>query len=90
MEQAIFDATMIYKPEQQIQMMVEECAEFIMAVQHEKRKRIDPYDLVLEIADVSIMVDQMKLYFGDVFDAARSEKIKKLEEHLREKQNANV
>jgi hypothetical protein len=66
----------------QVEMMIEECAELVVALQHWKRSRSS--DVVSELADVEIMLDQMRLIFGDskVNDARRA-KLNRLEDRLR-------
>lgn len=50
----------------QIDMLVEECAELIVAVNHYKRDRVHALsDLLSEIADVEIMLTQMKMIFNN-------------------------
>lgn len=50
----------------QIDMLVEECAELIVAVNHYKRDREHALsDILSEIADVEIMIKQMRLIFHD-------------------------
>lgn len=51
----------------QMGMMIEECAELIQAMQKLNRKDIEATrdHVCEEIADVQIMLDQMKIIFGD-------------------------
>jgi len=53
----------------QIDMMIEECAELIFAIQ--KHKRVLPCDVPGEIADVEIMCAQMRIIFPGVADAKK-------------------
>ena len=47
----------------QKELLIEECAELIQALQHEKRGRINPEDICEEIADVQIMLNQISLLY---------------------------
>jgi len=47
----------------QINQAIEEAAELIVALRHVGRDR--PTDIFGEIADVSIMLDQLKIIFGE-------------------------
>ncbi len=55
-----------YTFEEQREIFVEECAEAIKAVQKLKRSHDENAvdDLIDEVADVTIMVEQMRLYLG--------------------------
>lgn len=50
----------------QIDMAIEECAELILALCHNKRKRATLDQIRTEIADVIIMAEQMREIFGTV------------------------
>lgn len=59
----------------QSDMCIEECAELIVAVRHWQRGRPNCLEeLAEELADVSLMLEQMRLSFGDLM--AKYEKIK--------------
>lgn len=63
----------------QIDMLVEECSELVLAIQHWKRGRVTAEEVAGELADVSIMVAQARLMFGaEAMDAAREAKIIRL------------
>lgn len=65
-------------------MCIEECAELTNALAKLQRGRVGQMDIITEIADVSIMVDQMALFFGeDKFIEERKRKVTRLEERLR-------
>lgn len=67
----------------QKKMCVEECAELINALAKESRGRSSKNDIITELADVSIMVDQMALYYGyQDFENERNKKIIKLNERV--------
>ena len=69
--------------EAQRAMCIEECAELINALAKERRGRVTREDILTELADVSIMVDQMALHYGiDGFNNERNKKIIKLNEKV--------
>jgi len=47
----------------QMDMVIEECAELIQAVSKNKRGRDNRNNIVEEIADVELMIEQLKLMF---------------------------
>ena len=61
----------------QLDQMAEECAEYIVALNHYKRGRINESQLMDEIADVSIMVREMKIYFEHI-ELKEERKIRRL------------
>ena len=70
----------------QLLMMQEECAEVIQAVSHLIRERTDEEPLLLELADVALLLEQMKLMFGEdrideYFQAAAARLEKRLDEN---------
>jgi len=68
-----------YGPEQQMDMLTEECAELIAARNHLRRSRINVADFLKKVADVEIMISQMRVIFGDgKIDSAINEKITRL------------
>ena len=76
----------------QADMMIEECAELIAAIQRYKRDRTDERPILEEMADVAIMLEQMKIYFAqwnDTFD--KYEYMKKLKlNRLKEKLDKEI
>ena len=62
--------------ENQTFMLVEECAELLNAVAKLKRGRASKEDIITELADVSIMVEQLAFFYG--WDAFLDEKERKL------------
>lgn len=67
---------------QQIQ-CVEECNELSTAILHHRRGKCDIDAVVTEIADVSIMVEQMKLIYGaERVEREIESKIQRLTERL--------
>lgn len=64
-------------------MVIEECAELTNAIAKMARGRAGVDDIITELADVSIMVDQMAIFFGeDKFNAERTRKVQRLNERL--------
>lgn len=64
-------------------MTIEECAELINALAKLARGRVSQMDIITELADVSIMVDQMALFFGEeLFKQERERKVNRLEKRL--------
>lgn len=68
--------------EAQLGMLVEECAELIVAVQHLRRKRIGMGTLIEEMADVENMLAQFKRLFPILFELKRVQKLERLEQRL--------
>lgn len=71
----------------QMDMMVEECAECIAAIEHFKRlnrNKHDPTEVIDELVDVEIVLTQMKLIFGgDVWEDIHTQKVDRLKKLLR-------
>ena len=69
--------------EAQVRMTIEECAELIKVLVKLKRNTNGSTieDVVDELADVQIMINQMKKLFGDV-DKAIERKLARLEQRL--------
>ena len=64
-------------------MAIEECAELTNALAKLARGRVSQADIITELADVSIMVDQLAIFFGEkAFAEERSRKVRRLEERL--------
>lgn len=71
--------------ERQMRKLQEECAELIVAVNHYLEGRGELDDLLGEMADASIMLEQMRTYFtNSAIDTAIARKLLKLEKHLEE------
>lgn len=69
----------------QLWMIIEECAELINAISKYKRGREDKLSIIEELADVSIMVDQMSFYFGKTeFERIREVKLQRLLDRLQD------
>ncbi|MCK9463121.1 MAG: hypothetical protein M0R80_26155 [Proteobacteria bacterium] len=71
--------------ESQMDMLQEECAELIVAVNKVKRRKGDAIPNFLEeIADVEIMIAQMREYWGnEKIDDWKKEKLRRLGELLK-------
>lgn len=69
--------------EAQVNMLYEECGELITAIAQFRRGRVMQKDVMTELADVSIMVEQMAtlLNFED-YEAEKNNKLKRLEKRL--------
>ena len=66
--------------EAQIGMLIEECGELLSAVNKFNRSRCSRDDVLTELADVSIMVEQLSLIYGgyDKFLEERNKKLTRL------------
>lgn len=76
-------AMFIHGPENQREMLAEECSELAAAVNQFKRKRISVDDLCEEIADVEIMIGQMRVMYSTIIDKIKVNKLKRLEKRLK-------
>ena len=64
-------------------MAIEECAELANALAKRERGRATVDDVITELADVSIMVEQLAEYYGvGAFIAEKERKIARLEQRL--------
>ena len=69
--------------EAQQKQVIEECSELITAILQRQRGKCTDADVVTEIADVSIMCEQMKLIYGaHRVDAEIQRKLHRLKERL--------
>lgn len=67
----------------QIMMCIEECAELTNALAKLSRNRVTAMQIITELADVSIMVDQLAMMLGaEKVYAERQRKIQRLKERL--------
>lgn len=67
----------------QVFMVMEESGEMLNALAKANRGRVTKEDVITELADVSIMMEQMAVYFGyDEFKAEKERKLKRLKERL--------
>ena len=75
--------------QEQIDMAIEECAELINALEKLRRNRVEPIDVITEIADVQIMTQQLAYMFGEKEVAAeRTRKVERLKGRI-EKHKGN-
>lgn len=75
-------ALQAWGPENQRGMLAEECSELAVAVSHFKRGRIEVDGLCEEIADVEIMIGQMRIMYGSIVDRIKNNKLSRLEKRL--------
>ncbi len=79
----------VWGSKSQTDMAIEECAEFIQAVNKLRRAKSDEVNekitaLCGEIADVTIMMEQMSVLFGiDQVEAIKKVKLERLEQRLK-------
>ena len=77
-------ATLKFGVKAQMQMVVEECAELIVAINHSNRNRVGIGKVAEECADVEIMLGQMRVLMGGTIDKMKRAKLKRLEHLLEE------
>lgn len=68
--------------ESQLDMVIEECSELIIAIQHYRRKRCDWDKVAEELADVDLCVAQMVMLDTLAFGNWRQKKLERLESLL--------
>ncbi len=68
--------------ESQLDMAIEECSELIVAIQHKRRNRVKWDSVIEELADVSLVVDQLKTLAPTAFEEMRQKKMNRLEDLL--------
>ena len=67
----------------QVNMLYEECGELITAVSQFKRGRVGYLDVMTELADVSIMVEQLAAMINyEDYEAEKDRKLTRLKERL--------
>ena len=75
--------------ESQKRMLVEECGELLTAIAREYRHRANRQDIITELADVSILVEQIALAYGYAdFKAERDFKLTRLKHRIEARQAA--
>ena len=79
------EALRLWGIEDQIFMLMEETSELVNAICKLRRGRVELPDVVTELADVSIMVEQMILAFDveSAFVEEKARKIERLKERLK-------
>ena len=74
----------------QEKMCIEECSELINAIAKRYRGRTSNQDIITELADVSIMVDQLALFYGyEEFKKKKKKKIIRLNDRINKHGNYN-
>ena len=64
-------------------MLVEECGELLNAIAKLRRDRVGKMDVITELADVSIIVEQMAFFYGEEeFNQERERKLLRLKDRL--------
>ena len=77
------EVTLKWGSDSQKEMVYEECGELLTALAQYKRNRSTREDVITELADVSIMVEQMATLFGyDDFEKEKDRKLIRLKERL--------
>lgn len=67
----------------QVFMVVEECGELLNVLAKAKRSRVTQEEIITELADVSIMVEQMAFFYGEKnFIAEKERKLERLKKRL--------
>ncbi len=74
-KKTLLDALKIYGAEKQTDMAIEEMGELIVAINHNKRGRVDMCAVQEEIADVKIVLDQLSILYGEK-GVSKFEKVK--------------
>ena len=84
------DAIAKWGEDAQVKMLYEECGELIAAVAQFSRGRTSHHDVMTELADVSIMVEQLATLMNyDDFEAEKDRKLMRLKERLESYGNNN-
>ena len=77
------DAINKWGEDAQVNMMYEECGELITAISQFKRGRTSHHDVMTELADVSIMVEQIATMMNyEDFEKEKDRKLMRLRERL--------
>ena len=71
----------------QVFMVMEECGELLNVLAKAKRERATKEEIITELADVSIMVEQMAFYYGEEdFIAEKERKLERLKHRVFDKE----
>lgn len=73
----------------QFTVLAEECSEVIKEVMKRQRGFENKYQLVEEIADLEIMIEQIKTFWGLKIESAKQEKLLKLKKILLKPKDSN-
>lgn len=69
----------------QVRMVMEESGEMLAALGKAARGRVTQMEVITELADVSIMMEQMAVFFGlNEFRAEKERKLQRLQQRLKE------
>jgi NTP pyrophosphatase (non-canonical NTP hydrolase) len=83
-------AIMNWGKQAQVDMAFEECGELITVLAQDKRGRVTEEEILTELADVSIMVEQVAVMLGyNKFEEEKDRKLKKLEKRLNDYEMKN-
>lgn len=64
-------------------MLMEECGELLTVVAQAKRNRVSKDDIITELADVSIMVEQLAVFYGYTeYINEKERKLQRLKERI--------
>ena len=86
-EKLYLNAILKYGLDKQIMTLFEECGELIDAMAKTYRGRSTQEDVITELADVSIMVEQLAAFYGtDRFEAEKERKLERLKNRLESKE----
>lgn len=87
-------ATQKWPEADRIDMVIEECSELIVAIQHYKRNRVGTEEVIEEMTDVRIMLDQLETilignnqYASDMFKLMEEHKLNRLKGEPNETSN---
>lgn len=68
----------------QMEQLIEECAEVILAIRHMRRGKCGARELIEEMVDVEIMIEQMKHIFPlDVWNEIKDKKLDRLSDTIK-------
>ena len=86
-EKLYLNAILKYGLDKQIMTLFEECGELRDAMAKTYRGRSTQEDVITELADVSIMVEQLAAFYGtDRFEAEKERKLERLKNKLESKE----
>lgn len=86
-EKLYLNAILKYGLDKQIMTLFEECGELIDAMAKTYRGRSTQEDVITELADVSIMVEQLAAFYGtERFEAEKERKLERLKNKLESKE----
>lgn len=82
-KQILEKAITTYGVKNQLHMLAEECAEFIVALNHLERGRIAPEKMLEEMVDINILLKQLfPVFHTDDVNRIEFEKLERLETRL--------